>query len=392
MTVSVVDTATAAPTAGVTTFAASLVGATAPNALLWILGGDKNSGTITQPTDTPTMPIVLKGTSTAGPADQVTIALAHGTADGGETTISGTVGANIAGGQLWVAELADNVGTGAWARWGTVTNETDGADVTSVALTGLAATETGLAVAAVASDSVNTQGTVSWTSSTGHTFTARRSTASGGGQAGLWIATAPVTQGDTVSVTFARAGGTADQHSGFMTVFARTVASANTGVMAGAARPATGALTGTETTSGTMAGAATVATGALTATQRTTGFLAAVARPATGDAAAAIVDPATLAGTSPVPVGNLTGTQSTPGAFAAQAPRATGQLTGQLVFPIITGEFAALAAVAVGNITQVPAPPTDLPLRAGEPSLTATWRAGSPAIATGWRAGAPEVR
>jgi len=164
-----------------------------------------------------------------------------------------------------------------------------------------------------------------------------------------------------------------------------------TGVMAGSAAVATGALTGTATTTGAVAGTAAVATGALTAAQRTDGVLAAVARPATGDASAAIVDPGATAGTSPNAVGNLTGTQVTPAVFGAQAPRAVGALLGQLVFPVITGEFAAVASAAVGGLTQVPDPPTDLPLRAGTPTLAATWRTGVPTMALGWRAGEPEI-
>lgn len=360
MTVSVVDTATASPGAGVTTFAASLVGATAPNAILWVLAGDKNSGTITPPADCPNLPFNLKGTGS--PADQVTLALAYGTADGGETSISGTVGANIAGGQLWVAELADNVGTGPWARWGSVTNETNGSDVTSVALTGLSATETGLAVAVVAADSVNTQGTVTWTSSTGHTFTARRATNSGGGQAGLWIATAPVTKGDTVSVTFSRSGGTADQHTGVMTVFARTVV--NQGALAGQLPTMTGALAGTVKTAAELAAQLPALSGALTAAMTTAGALAAQLPTLTGD----------LTGT----VEQAAGT----GELSARLPTMTGALTAAMT---TTGQLDAVLPGMVGDLI---APfQWEKPARAGASAQVRTGpRAAGGALATGPRA------
>lgn len=392
MTVSIVQTATASPGAANLTMAATLsAGATSPNALLWILGGDKNSGTVTQPTDTPNLPYLLKGTGS--PADQVTFALAYGTADGGETVISGSITSNTAGCQVWVAELTDDVGTGAWARWGSVTNETTGSDVTSVALTGLVATETGLAIAAVAADSVNTQGTVSWTSSTGHTFTARRATASGGGQAGLWIATAPVTKGDTVSVTFDRAGGTADQHTGVMTVFARTIPS-NDGVVAGQAPRATGALAATQTTTGAVAGAAPRATGSLAATQTDPGALAGSSPRATGSLAATQTTPAALAGSAPRAVGALTGdveeTDDNLAEFAGSAPRAVGTLVATAGFP---GALSGTAPSAVGTLvaTQSEPPPPEFvrPLRAGTPVVSAGWSAGDVSTSPGWRAGVP---
>jgi hypothetical protein len=359
MAVTLVDSNTAAPATGVLTFAASLVGATAPNALLWVIGGDKNSGTVTPPTDTPTFPINLKGTGS--PADQVTLAMAHGTADGGETTLSGTVGANVAGGQVWVAELADSVGTGVWARWGTVLNETAGADVTTVALDNLAATETGLAIAAVAADSVNTQGTVAWTSSTGHTFTARRATASGGGQAGLWIATAPVTKGDTVSVTFARTGGTADQHSGFMTVMARTV-SATTGSLAATLQKPTSALTGLV---------------------RIPGALGATLQRPVGALQGSPIDRAALAASVALPVAALAGLVRVQGQLGATMPPPIANIAG-IARPV--GALAAVLPLPVMFIHEA-LPVLTFPLRAGQPTVDGVWAAGVAGLAPTWSAG-----
>lgn len=389
MTVSVVDTGTAAPAAANLTFAASLVGATAGNALLWVIGGDKNSGTVTPPTDTPNLPFNLKGTGS--PADQVTLALAYGTADGAETSLSGTVTANVAGGQVWVCELNDNVGTGAWARWGSVTNETNGTDVTSVALTGLVATETGLAVAAVAADSVNTQGTVAWTSSTGHTFTARRATASGGGQAGLWVATAPVVKGDTVSVTFSRTGGTADQHTGVMTVFARTIPS-NDGVVAGKSPQATGALAATQTTAGVVAGKAPQAAGTLAATQTTAGEVAGSSPAARGTLAATQTTAAALAGTTAQARGALTGdveeTTDNLAEMVGSAPQARGALAAVVA---LTGAMAGKAPAAAGTLVGTrsdPEPPDFvLPLRAGPVEIAAGWSTADVSTARDWSAG-----
>jgi hypothetical protein len=361
MAVTLVDTNTASPAAGVLTFAAALVGATAPNGLMWIIGGDKNSGTVTPPTDTPTLPINLKGTGS--PVDQVTLAMAYGTADGGETTLSGTVTANVGGGQVWVAELADSVGTGAWAQWGTITNETAGADVTTVALTGLVATETGLAVAAVAADSVNTQGTVAWTSSTGHTFTARRATASGGGQAGLWIATAPVVKGDTVSVTFARTGGTADQHSGFMTVMARTVVTI-TGALAVTVRKPTSALTGLVRVQGALGATVQLPVGALQGSPIDRGQLAATVALPTAALAGLVRIQGALAATIPAPIANIAGTAPSVGTLAATVARPVAWFHDAL-------------------------PVLDTPIRAGAPELVDNWTAGVAELAPTWSAGPP---
>lgn len=372
--------------AGVTTvtadFTADLGACLAGSAIVFVVGGDKNSGTFTAPADTPTAPVNLRATD-------VSLIMAWGTADGGETVVSGTIATNAGGSQVWMLELIDDAGaTGAWSVAASATNNTDGSAVTawSTGTTG-AASAAGLAIAAVAADSVNTAGTPTWSNS----YVSGRVTNSGGGQAGLWGSTKAIAASATTETTLTRTGGTADQHSGAVLVFTRATGS-NTAAVAGAARPATGALTATQRTTGALAGAARPATGSLAATQTTTGALAAQARPATGDAAAALVDPGLVIGSTPVPVGNLTGTQTMPGAVAALAPRPTGDLVGQIVFPVIEGAFAAVAPAAVGGLTQIPAPPDDLPLRAGSPTLAATRRAGVPTIAAGLYGGVPEVR
>lgn len=204
------------PAAGVLTFSADFtddLGACLPGSLLlWIIAGDKNSGTITPPTKTPNMPFSDRTAN-------VSQALAWGESTGGETVLSGSVAANIAGGQVWALEVVDTAARGPWRRVGGKTDVDPLTDRLTVVLDPITATTgEGFGVAAAAADSVNTAGTPAWTNS----WTSRRTTSSGGGQAGQWGATkAGLAKGTTQGTTFTRTGGTADNHSGLLAVFER---------------------------------------------------------------------------------------------------------------------------------------------------------------------------
>ncbi len=187
--------------------------------IVWIIGGDKNVGTITAPADTPNLPINLRS------AD-VSLALAWGQADGGEETISGTVSTNSAGSQVWILEITDPDGLNAWARRLTITVLTadGGSNVTQLLIgpTGDSTTEPGIGIAAVAFDSVNTAGSPaagSWDNG----YQSRRLTNSGGGQAGLWGAIKEGVGAGVFDWTWFQrgSGATADQAHGFLVVFGR---------------------------------------------------------------------------------------------------------------------------------------------------------------------------
>jgi hypothetical protein len=330
--------ATGFAAAGSLTLAGTLpAAALAKSLLLWIVAGDKNIGTITQPSDTPNLPINDRTAS-------VSQALAWGQADGGETVLSGTCTANIAGSQIWVVEITDDANVLPWARRSTAQVVDPGTDVTTVTLgPAPAATAPGIGIAAVAADSVNTEGTVSWSNG----WTASRSTPNGGGQAGQWGAVKTgVALGATESTVFARTGGTADNHSAFLTVFGKAPGSTATSSAA-----VMGALAATGTGIPTRKGSGSETFGALVA-----------------------------AGTG-VPVWKGSGSET----FGALVAAGTGSR-------IITGAgaaiFGALGALGDG----IDPPPTDLPLRAGTPVLASSWAAGPPVLADEWRAGQPVLR
>jgi len=198
-------------TAASTTFAATFSTAvTAGNLIVYMIGGDKDIGTLTL--SGYTLTVNLRSTS-------VSLVIGWKTAAGGETTITGTIsGANAGGSQVEVVELAES-GGGAWEVKGSATNNSNESTVTSTS-SGTTGTITGAgrAIAAFASDSNATEGTVSYSNS----FTAFASTASSGsGSAGYWAAAKDVTSG-TVETTITRTGGSADQMSGGIVVFGRS--------------------------------------------------------------------------------------------------------------------------------------------------------------------------
>ena len=227
--------ATGFPAAGVLTFSASfasdLGACLAGSLLLWIIAGDKNSGTIVQPADTPNMPFSDRTAN-------VSQALAWGESDGGEIVLSGSVAANIAGGQVWILEVVDTDRRGPWRRVGGKTDVDPLTDRLTAILDPITATTAdGFGVAAAAADSVNTAGTPAWSNA----WTSRRTTSSGGGQAGQWGATkAGLAKGTTVGTTFTRTSGTADNHSGLLAVFERMAIGDGAAVLGGLGGSGTG--------------------------------------------------------------------------------------------------------------------------------------------------------
>lgn len=208
--------ATGFPAAGVLTFSADFtadLGACLPGSLiLWIIAGDKNVGTVVAPADTPNVAVSDK---TSG----VSQVAAWGTADGGELVIAGTVAVNAGGSQVWALEITDTAARGPWRVVGLKTDVDPGSDRLTVTLDPVTAlTADAIGVVAVAADSVNTAGTPAWSNS----WTQRRTTSSGGGQAGQWGAVKTgLAKGSTQGTVFTRTGGTADNHSGLLLAFER---------------------------------------------------------------------------------------------------------------------------------------------------------------------------
>lgn len=336
--------------------------ALANSAIVFVVAGDKNSGTFTAPTAAPTVPVDLR-------TADVSLMMAWGTAAGGESVVSGTVGANIAGSQVWLIELTDTAMLGAWSVVASATHNSDGSTVTvwSTGTTG-AATADGLAVAAVGADSVNTAGTPTWSNS----FTDRRTTSSGGGQAGLWGSTKAISSGATAESTLTRTGGTADQHSGAILVFSRAAGTDNA-ALAGSAPQATGTLVAVEILPTVLAGSAPHPVGALVAVEILPTALAGSAPNAAGTLAAAEIIPAAMAGQGPRPVGALAANAIHAGVLAGSAPQAIGALaTAVRNLGVLAGssprpggdmfggtDFAVLAGSApraVGRLRTVPHP------------------------------------
>jgi hypothetical protein len=309
--------------AGVTTVSADFTDgasggigvALANSAIVFVVAGDKNSGTFTPPSAAPTVPVDLR-------TADVSLMMAWGTAAGGESAVSGTIGANIAGSQVWLIELTDTANLGTWSVVASATHNSDGSTVTvwSTGTTGAASAD-GMAVAAVGADSVNTAGTPTWSNS----FTDRRTTSSGGGQAGLWGSTKSISSGATAETTLTRTGGTADQHSGAILVFARAAGTDNA-ALAGSAPHATGTLAAVEILPTVLAGSAPHPTGTLAATQ---------------------TDLGTFVGQTPHPIGVLIGTVAWTGSVAGRAPQAIGVLAAAVRN---LGVLAGTAPAAVGNM------------------------------------------
>ncbi|MEU7817056.1 hypothetical protein [Pseudonocardia sp. NPDC049154] len=191
--------------------------ATAGNLIVFAIGGDKNIGTLALPGFTPT--VDLRSTSTS-------LVIAWKVATGGETTISGTVGANGAGLNTWVGEYAQT-GSGAWQVQASATHNTDETNVAAWSSgTAGAAAQDGLAIAAFSVDSVTSDSVDTFSNS----YTTRRTQGGGGSEAGLWVGEKQVPQGATTETTLTRSAPvTADQMSGAVVVFGRAVVVAPVG-------------------------------------------------------------------------------------------------------------------------------------------------------------------
>lgn len=216
---SIVRSANAFIAAGSATLACALGGtATAGNALLWVAAMDKSPSTLTMSGTGWSTPVNLRATD-------VSLAASWKTAAGGETSLSGSVAGTAppSGSRVWVAELAQS-GAGAWTVLSASTNS-DGTTVTSRAsgTTSAITVAAALAFGLWAIDSVGSAGTsFAYTNSfTGFLDPNGALTGAGDtGEAGLWVATLPLTSG-TAGSTLTRTGGTADQMSGAVLAIGR---------------------------------------------------------------------------------------------------------------------------------------------------------------------------
>lgn len=362
--------------AGTTTFAATFDSAclgSGASVIVWVAASDGNAGTVTQPSDTPNLPIALK-------SNDVSLCLAWGIADGGETTISGTVSSNTAGGRVWILEITDPDGENAWARRATTTIFTASAGATSadaVITATPAATEAGFGIAAATWDAVAAAGTAAWSNSWVKDFDG-----SAGTPVGLWTATkAPIAEGATESTTLTRTGGTAEQYQALLVVFGREARTP--GVMAGSSARPTGALTAALVDPAAAAGTSSRATGALVAALVDSAALAGTAPRATGALTATMANTGALAGASPYPVGAVAAAVGQTGALAGSAPRARGRLTNLVVtYPLVGGTTgAALGAGPYAGAT--PSVSTAGPTGGSDPTLPDTGPyAGGAAVLT----------
>lgn len=189
---------------------------TRDNLLLYGIAGDKNSGTVTIDGGAFALPINLR-------TADVSLILGVKTADGTESVIPCTLGANAGGSNMWCGEFQDPDSPGVWRTCGSATNNSDGtAQLIWSSGTTAAATGDALAIAVFSVDSVNVVPVPSYTNG----FTAILTPSSGGNQAALWVAGAYVTRGQTVETTLDRdpgggGGATADQMSGAVYLFSR---------------------------------------------------------------------------------------------------------------------------------------------------------------------------
>lgn len=209
--------------AGDTTPSATLPSAaTAGNLLVWITSGDKDLGTFTQPTGF-TVAVYLHTAN-------LSLAMCWRSAAGGETVVAGSAtGANTSGSETYVGEYSE-AGSGAWESKATVGTTADSGSTVSSLSTGTTGTisSAGLAIAAWAVDSTNTEGTSSYSNS----YVERKNPLALGdtGEAGLWVAELAVAGGGTTSCTLTRTGGvTADQMCGGVMVLGRTPVVGNKG-------------------------------------------------------------------------------------------------------------------------------------------------------------------
>ncbi len=194
--------------------------ASAGHAVVLCLAGDKDIGAPFDLDQDGDVDVDLRSAS-------VSLVLAWYVAAGGETTISGVVSANIAGGNLFALEIEQDADPGEWQLVAVGSANTNEANtLTQSTGTSGAAIAEGLAVAAVACDSVNTAGTPNWSNG----YTSRYASGNGSTQAGLWVATDEVDAASTTETTLTRAGGTSDQHSGGVIVLGKVAGADAPGV------------------------------------------------------------------------------------------------------------------------------------------------------------------
>lgn len=210
--------------------------ATADNAILFAVGGDKDLGTITLPGFTQSVYLHTANTS---------LLLAWKVAVGTETLISATyTSGNGAGSNTYVAEIEDPDSAQPWEEKCTAGTSVDGGGNVTSKVSGTTGTiaalnSTALAIAGFSVDSVNTSPAPSYTNA----YTGVRSMGSGGTEGGLWVAILSIlAAGGTTSTTIDRdptllGTVTADQMNGGVFVLGRQVAPAGSPAAAPPARP-----------------------------------------------------------------------------------------------------------------------------------------------------------
>jgi hypothetical protein len=227
VTVSVLQSFPASAIGGGALSASLPAPATAGNALLYCIGGDKDLGTVVVDGGSFTVPVYVHTADTS-------LLLAWRTAAGGEQTIIATNSSgNGAGSNMYIAELEDTASAGAWeekATPGSTTTTGGGAGVTTLSsgTTGTIAAAGGMAFAGFSVDSVGTSPAPSYTNG----FSGIRSMGNGGSEGGLWIASLLVSAGAGVTTTINRdplVSGTvtADQMHGGIFVLGRAVVAAS---------------------------------------------------------------------------------------------------------------------------------------------------------------------
>lgn len=215
------------PARPATTCVGTITAATAGQAIVAAVAGDKNTGTVQFSDNINTNGAgwseVFELTSTS-----TSLYLAFKTSVGGETTITAThSGSSVQGDTGWIAVLTQT-GTAAWGLLASASNITDevGGATWATGTTG-AASFNGLGFALVSIDSiVSITGVPSWsngyvnTGTNGNTPPAAGVAGSGGGSGGLYAATKQVDAATTTTSTFATNGGS-DQLTGAIAVFGR---------------------------------------------------------------------------------------------------------------------------------------------------------------------------
>lgn len=228
--------------------------ATADNAIVFCLAGDKDIGTLSLTGSGWSTPVNLR-------TADVSLVIAWKIAAGGETGVAGSfTSGNTSGCNSFALEWHSSL-TGYWVDKGHASNNSDGTNVTSWA-TGTTSTlaGSGVAIAAWAVDSIQSNSV----DSVSNSFVERFFQGAGLSEAGLWVASKNVIGGTTTSSTLTRAAPvTADQTSGGVLVLgtAQTQTLTPTGIATGQAlgSPAIFALYPTGIASAVAFGTATVA-------------------------------------------------------------------------------------------------------------------------------------